>query len=289
MLDIGFFKGEPTDYVIKYVGGRATREGRGLAFYYLKHNTSIVAVPTNSRDASFVFNEVTNNFQSVTIQGQCTYRISDPVQAASLLNFTIDPRKRAFVSNDPERLPQRITNIIQMETRGEIQKRSLEETLGQSEAIAAAVLARLKTETLLQPLGAEVLSIYFVSAKPTPEVAKALEAEYRETLLRKADEAIYARRAAAVQNERQIKENEISNEIALEQQRQQLIALQSGNALQEAEGRGRAVAVEAEGRARAVRTGIGRLPGQRPSPAARPGPARPGAERQQGRQPHHHL
>ena len=88
MLDIGFFKGEPTDYVIKYAGGRATREGRGLAFYYLKHNTSIVAVPTNSRDASFVFNEVTNNFQSVTIQGQCTYRISDPVQAASLLNFS---------------------------------------------------------------------------------------------------------------------------------------------------------------------------------------------------------
>ena len=74
------------------------------------------------------------------------------------------------------------------------------------------MLARLRTEALLQPLGVEVLSISFVSAKPTPEVAKALEAEYRETLLRKADEAIYARRAAAVQNERQIKENEISNE-----------------------------------------------------------------------------
>ena len=252
MLDIGFYKGEPTDYVIKYSGGKARREGRGLAFYYLKHNTSIVAVPTNSRDASFVFNEVTNNFQAVTIQGQCTYRISDPVQAASVLNFTIDPRKRAFVSNDPERLSQRITNVIQMETRGEIQKRSLEETLGQSEAIAAAVLARLRAEPLLQPLGAEALSLYFVSAKPTPEVAKALEAEYRETLLRKADEAIYARRAAAVQKERQIKENEISNEIALEQQRRQLIALQGANALQEAEGRGQAVAVEAEGRARAA-------------------------------------
>src|SRR5262249_16134077 len=84
------------------------------------------------------------------------------------------------------------------------------------------------------------------------EVAKALEAQYRETLLRQADEAIYARRAAAVEEERKIKENERNTEIALEQQRQQLIALEGQNAQQEAEHKGRALETLAEFEARAA-------------------------------------
>jgi regulator of protease activity HflC (stomatin/prohibitin superfamily) len=251
MLNIGFFKGQPTEYVIKFVAGSMAREGPGLAFYYFQHKTQIVVVPTSSMDANFVFNEVTNNFQSVTIQGQLTYRIHNPRQAAALLNFTLDPRKRAYVSNDPERLSQRITNIIQMETRGQLQKRTLEETLGQFEAIATTVQARIKEGALLEPLGVELLSVYFVSAKPTPEVAKALEAEYRESLLRRADEAIFARRAAAVEEERKIKENELHTEITLEERRRQLIDLQGENARREAENRGQALEKEAEYRARA--------------------------------------
>ena len=47
MLDIGFFKGQPTEYILKYVAGRVAREGQGLAFFYLKHNTQVIAVPTS--------------------------------------------------------------------------------------------------------------------------------------------------------------------------------------------------------------------------------------------------
>jgi hypothetical protein len=36
-------------------------------------------------DGAFVFNEVTNNFQSVTIQGQLTYRIHDPRRGGTLV------------------------------------------------------------------------------------------------------------------------------------------------------------------------------------------------------------
>ena len=252
MFNLGFFKGQPNDYVIKFVNGKVRKEGPGLAFTYLKYNTQIVAVPTGTRDANFVFNELTNNFQSVTIQGQFTYRIFNPGQAAGLLNFTFDPQKRAYVSDDPEKLAQRITNIIQMETRREIQQRTLEETLRDSQAIAALTLAHIRENALLEPIGVEVVSIYFVSARPTPEVAKALEAQYREALLRQADEAIYARRGAAVEEERKIKENERRTEITLEQQRQQLIALQGENAQHEAEYQGRALETSAEFRARAT-------------------------------------
>jgi regulator of protease activity HflC (stomatin/prohibitin superfamily) len=141
---------------------------------------------------------------------------------------------------------------VQIETRREIQQRSLEQTLRDSQAIAAEVLRRLRAGSELQPLGAELLSVYFLSTRPTPEVAKALEAEYRETLLRKADEAIYARRAAAVDEERKIKEKELSSDRALEEQRRELIVLQGENAKQEAENRGRALELEAQYRAKAA-------------------------------------
>jgi regulator of protease activity HflC (stomatin/prohibitin superfamily) len=252
MADIGFFKGQPTQYILKFVSGRIAREGPGLAFFYLKHNTHIVAVPTSGMDSPFVFNELTNNFQAVTLQGQFTYRIESPRRAAELLNFTIDPARRTYVSNDPDLLPQRITNVIQMETRREIQQRTLEETLRDSQAIAAVVLARVREQALLGTMGAELLNVYFLSARPTPEVAKALEAEYREALLLKADEAIYRRRGAAVDEERKIKESELNSDIALEEQRQRLIDLQGSNAQQEAEYRGRALEREAEYRARAL-------------------------------------
>ncbi len=250
---VGYFKGQPTEYILRYRSGRIRHEGQGLAFFYLKYNTQIVAVPTSSTDANLVFNEVTSNFQTVTIQGQFTYRIDNPRRAAELLNFTMDPATRQHTSNDPDRLAQRITNIVQMETRTEIQKRSLEEVLTQYETIAARVQERIKSSSLLDPLGVELLNVYFVAAKPTPEVGKALEADYREGLLRKADMAISARRAAAVEEERKIKENELNTEITLEQQRRQLIDLQGENSLREATSRGKALEEEARYQSQATR------------------------------------
>jgi hypothetical protein len=74
MLNIGYFKSQPNEFIIKYASGRVAREGQGLAFLYWKHNKQVVAVPTSSADANLVFNEVTRNFQAVTIQGQFTAR-----------------------------------------------------------------------------------------------------------------------------------------------------------------------------------------------------------------------
>ena len=66
----------------------------------------------------------------------------------------------------------------------------------------------------------EALSI--LSIKATPEMTKALQADAREKLLQQADEAIYARRNTAVELERQIKENELNTEIAVEQKQRQV-------------------------------------------------------------------
>ena len=252
VLGFQYFKGQPTDYILRFTSGRRRAEGLGLAFYYFTFNTQIVAVPTVSIDASFVFNEVTNNFQEVTIQGQLTYRIMEPKRAAELLNLRIDPAKYAYASDDLKSLSNRIVNVVRIETRAEIEKRALADVLRDSQGIAGEVAGRMGSAAAFQTLGIELLNVYFLSAKPTPEVGKALEAEYRETLLRKADEAIYARRGAAVDEERKIKERELASDLALEAERAKLIVKQGENALAEAENRGAAMEKEAAYRAKAL-------------------------------------
>jgi hypothetical protein len=235
MLPIAYFKAEPTEYILAYSGGKLARQGPGRAFWYWRPSTSIVLIPLATTDALFVLNEATGNFQAVTLQGQITYRVAEPQLLASLLNFTIEPRTRAYRSDDPDKLNQRIVNIVQAYTRNELQQLTLEDALRSAERMAATVLARIQAEAALAALGVECISLFFTAIKATPEMTKALEAEYREGLQRRADQAIYARRAEAVEQERKIKQNELATSVDLEQRRQQLVDLQGANARQQAE------------------------------------------------------
>ena len=243
-LIFAYFKGQPTEYVLKFGGGKPRAQGRGLSFYYLVRTTSIVVVPTQVRDAGFVFNELTNTFQTVTVQGSLTYRIADPARAAALIDFAIDPRRRTYLSTDPDSLGGRIVNAVQGEVRAEIQHRSLEETLRDTQTLAGAVLDRVRASEKLGDMGIEVLTLNVLSASPTKEVARALEADYRESLLGRADEATFARRRAAVEAERGIKERELQTDTALAEQRARLIDLEGANRVKEAQAKGEALRAE---------------------------------------------
>jgi hypothetical protein len=222
MFGISYIKVDPTNFVIHYTNGKVKRQGTGLAFYYFVPHSSIVAVPLASVDVPFIYNEITADFQPVTIQGQLTYRIVDSLKTAGLLNFTLAPDRKSYRSDDPEKLPQRIVNISQVLTRAEVQHLSLRAALIGSEAIVQSVLAAARQSETLAALGVELLAFSILGIRPTPEMAKALEAEAREELQRKSDEAIYARRNAAVEQERKIKENELSTEIAVEEKKRQI-------------------------------------------------------------------
>jgi hypothetical protein len=240
----GYFKGEPGEYVIHHVRGRVKHEGAGLAFWFFRPTASLTLVPLTTVDTSFIFNEVTKNFQGITIQGQVTYRIRDPKRIAESLDFTVDPRSRARRSKDPERLGQRIVNVVKRRTQELVRTASLEEALHRAGTLAAEVLAALEGDPELTKSGIECSSLHFLSVQPTPEMAKALEAEFRESLQRKADEAIYARRAAAVEQERKIKENELATEVTLEQRRRELLELKAANAEKEATYRAKVATLE---------------------------------------------
>jgi hypothetical protein len=258
MFGIRYFKAAPTTYVFQYVGGQVKREGTGQSFFYFAPSTTLVAVPVGSTDVPFIFHETTADFQTVTVQGHLTYRVANPEQLAGLLDYSLD-RSGEYASDDPQKLPLRITHAAQNAVRGEVQGRPLRLVLVEAEGIAARVRSALAGSPTLAALGVELLGFSILAIKPVPETAKALEAETRERLLREADDAIYSRRNNAVNQERTIRENELNTEVAvqakqreieetrlagqisLEEQRRQLVTTEAANSKTRADAQAYAV------------------------------------------------
>ena len=221
MPTIRFMKAAPTTYVMQFQNGRVRREGPGLSFFYYAPTSTIVTVPLASADVPFAFQESTADFQSVAIQGQLTYRVSDPKKVASLLDLSIGTQG-TLRSEDYRKLPERLVHTTQTLMRAETQKLSLREALTKSGPLSVSVLAGLKSSEAVVQLGVEILNLSLLAIRPTPEMAKALEAEAREALQRRSDEAIYDRRNNAVEQERRIKESELNTDIAVEEKRRQI-------------------------------------------------------------------
>jgi regulator of protease activity HflC (stomatin/prohibitin superfamily) len=221
MFGFRFIRVEPTSFVIHFKRGQIVRQGPGLAFLYFAPTSSLVRVPIASEDVPFIFEEVTADFQQVTVQGQITYRVADPKKLAALMNFTLDPAG-AYSSDDPQKLPQRLINHAQVLTRVTLKSLSLREALGKTDALMTSLREGLAAAEAIASLGVEILGVSILAIRPTPETARALEAEAREQILRQADDAIYARRNSAVEKEREIKENELNTEIAVENKKRQI-------------------------------------------------------------------
>ena len=216
-----FMKASPTTYVLHYVSGHVRREGPGLSFFYYTPTSTLVVVPISSVDVPFVFNEVSADFQAVTVQGQLAYRVSDPKLLSRVLDFSILTNGR-YASDDPKKLDDRLVQVCQVLANGIIHRLKLREALVSHDVLVSELLTGLKESPTVTMLGVEILGVSVLSIKPSPETSKALEAEAREMLLRQADEAIYARRNAAVALERQIKESELNTEIAVEGKKRQI-------------------------------------------------------------------
>lgn len=233
MFGIRFMKTSPTQYTLVYKGGNIIKEGVGISFFYFAPTSSVVQVPVAAVDVPFAFEDVSADFQAVTIQGQLSYRVNDPKKLAALLDFSID-RNGRYLSDDPQKLSERLIAAVQVLCADLVHQMSLRQLLTAQQQMSSHVSEGLKQNAMVGMLGVEVLGISIFGIKPNPETNKALEAEARELLLRQADEAIYARRNSAVEQERRIKESELSTELAVEEKRKQ-ISLKKMEAMIESE------------------------------------------------------
>ena len=222
MLGFRFIKTLPTTYLIQYRNGKPVREGAGLSLFYFAPASSLVAVPMAAKDQGFIFEQVSADFQALTVQGEVSYRVAEPHRLAAMLDFSLRPDGRGYGSEDPEKLPLRVTSAVEVLSKEIVKGLPLKEALRAADLIGAGVSAGLKRHPEMASLGLEILGVAIHAVKPTPETSRALEAEAREAILRAADDAIYERRNAAVENERAIRESEFDTEIAVERKRRSI-------------------------------------------------------------------
>ena len=235
-----YFKGEPNTYTICFRNGKVRQHGAGINFWYSPLTTTISAVPVASQESHFVFKETTADFQEVAIQGAMTYRLDEPLEVASRLDYTVEPSKKRYKSDDPAKLVERVVNVVQGHTRALVSRLPLEKALTAVGGVAKEVLTKLSAAQDLSSLGVVIEGLHFVSIKATPEMQKALEADFREGLNKRADQAIYDRRKAAVEEERKIRESEMNTDVELENRKKALVDTQARNELKLAEAHAKA-------------------------------------------------
>ncbi len=208
-------------YVIKFKNGKIDKEGRGLSFFYFAPTTSISAVPMGSNNLPFIFSETTKDYQTVNIQGQISYKVSNPKLLAELLDFTVD-EKGTYKKDDSEKLNQRIINDAQTSTSTYIHSLGLKDAIRSAKTIEQRITEGLAASQAISMLGIDILGVSILGVRATPEMERALETETREQLQQEADQAIYGRRNFAVEQERRIKESELNTEIAVEEKKKQI-------------------------------------------------------------------
>ncbi len=222
MFNVKYFKANSSTFIIKSVNGKVIKQGKGLSFWYNAATTSIAALPLNAQEAPFIFNFQTADFQGLRVQGQISFQVKDAQKTAEVLNFNLDKEGKSYASEDPLKLNDRVVRTAQTLIQAKIQSTPLRSALLLSQSLVTLVLEQLSNHAALDTLGIAILDVSIAAITPSPETLKALEAEARESLLKEADDAIYARRKFSVEQERTIQEAELETDLSIQKKKQQI-------------------------------------------------------------------
>ncbi len=222
MFGLRFVKFEPSDYIFRIKKGKSIKQGQGLSFWYYAPSTSILKIPVESRNAPFIFEEITSDYQGVSVQGEVVYRIAYPERIKDTINFSVDSKTLNYLSEEQGKIGQRIINITKTIAKRDIEKRSLKEMLRSADELKRAITLTISGDEYIKSIGIEITTINILAISPNKDTSRALEAETMERILKEADDAIYERRNASVEQERRIKENELNTEIAIENKKRQI-------------------------------------------------------------------
>ncbi len=223
-------RSEPSVHVQQFKRGELARSGRGLAFWFLPLATSLVEVPCDDRDETFLFHGRSADFQDITVQGVITYRVVDPEELSKRVEFSIDPRSGLYRKTPLEKLSQLLVQAAQQHAWSYLGSVPVRELLSQGvEEVRERIRSGLMDDAKISAMGLEIVAVRLSNVAPTAELEKALQAPTHESIQQQADEAIFHRRALAVEKERAIQENELQNQIELSKREQELIAQQGAN------------------------------------------------------------
>lgn len=217
MFGFQFIKSRATDFVFIYSSGRLAHKGAGLSGVLFAPFSTGAVVPIDARDDIFAVEGVSADFQTVTIQGLISHRISDPVAAVKRQDFSVNLANMHHRGEPMKQIAERLKAIAQTAARETLAKVTLDDALTKSNELSVAIIAAIRADEGVSTAGVAVERVLVLSIRPAPEIRKALEAGVREQLLRKADSAVFDRRRAAASDEHDLKMRNEDNAVQLAQ------------------------------------------------------------------------
>jgi regulator of protease activity HflC (stomatin/prohibitin superfamily) len=241
--------------VMRFRDGRPIRSGRGLAFWFIPHRASIAELPMDDRDMVLFFKGRSKDFQAVTVQGNLTWRVADPNVLGTRVDFSIDLKSGRHTAKPVEQIEALLTGMSQQLATQYFAQGAVHDLLNAGiEPLRVRLEQGLGGSERLAAMGIEIVAIRLAAIAPSAELERALQTPTFEGLQQKADQAVFERRALAVEKERAIAENELHNKTELARREQELIAQEAANARNRAEGTRDAMQIAADGEASRVRT-----------------------------------
>jgi regulator of protease activity HflC (stomatin/prohibitin superfamily) len=243
-------RADASSHVIHYRNGRVVNSGRGLAFWFRSLDTAVAEIPLDDQELPFLFHGRSSDVQEVITQGIVTFRVTDPDTLATRIDFGIDLGTGRHTKTPIEQLSDRLTQLAQQHAADLISRTPLRELVADGVGrLRERIDAGLSADVHLAEMGLAIVSVRVSAVEPSSDVEKALAAPSRELISQEADEAAFARRAAAVDKERAIAENELANRIELARREATLVEQEGANERQRATEKAAASQIATEGRA----------------------------------------
>jgi regulator of protease activity HflC (stomatin/prohibitin superfamily) len=253
---IAHLRSEASSHVIRYRAGRAVASGRGLAFWFRPLDTAVAEVPMDDQELAFLFHGRSADLQEVVAQGIVTYRVADPDRLAARIDFGIDLATGLHEKTPTDQIAGRLTGLAQQLATTVLATTPLRDLVAHGPGrLRDAIGDGLAADASLREMGLEIASVRVSSVAPSAEVEKALAAPTRERISAEADEAAFARRAAAVDKERAIAENELANRVEIAKRTARLVEQEGANERSRAAEAAAASRIAAEGKAETRKLG----------------------------------
>lgn len=251
---VAHLRSDASHHVIRYRAGRKVASGPGLAFWFRPETASIAELPMDDREMALFVEGRSADFQQVAVQGVLSWRVAEPERLAARVDFSIDLRRGTYRQSPIERIETRLTGLVNQAVMQHMADLPVEALLeGGTDPMRRRLEAALTGDGPLAETGLAVVSVRLSNLAPTSELQRALQTPVFESLQQRADEAMFGRRALAVEKERAIAENELASQIELARRTKTLIAEEAENERDRAQGRAAARQIEAEAEAARIR------------------------------------
>lgn len=247
-------RSDASNHILRWRRGQVVQSGRGLVFWFRRETASIAEVPMDDREATVFVNGRSKDFQAVAVQGSLTWHVVEPQRLDERVDFSLDLLSGRPTSEPLERIESRLAGVVNQAVLQYLAEAPVRALLDAGlEPLRLRLEAALAGATSLADIGLAVVAVRVTRLAPSSELERALQTPTFEQVQQKADEAMFERRALAVEKERAIAENELATKIELARRETQLIAQEAGNARDRATSAAEAQRIGAEAEAARIR------------------------------------